>query len=538
MQAVISAMAIAQDMAQTGSRSVKSRQGDEGFQSLLENHLGGPLRNTKTPPVNKQSNQPPPEPDSVTAAEAAMTQVIAQPRADTAEETTQQTIAGIAQPEQETQTEFHQAAQTDQETSGISADDGEQDESTAAAQRRQGNADARETRVTGESGRNQNTRETQETGESGRNQNTRATRIAGESGSETPETPDDADEQDESAVTAQQRQNARGRNNRNTGGEGGANNRGIRMTGGDEAETRGRSGRTNRAEETVVRNPQDRQRHGSGIIRQDRFTRMLERAENDLNARGARANRTRAEESIGRTIVRESGAALTRNTEQPAGTLTRQATGAEFNRVLQQQSQIRRQEPEPQNNIQAETRPREPAPVTVQQPAATTQPQQNQQPTQAQQVEARIVENLQNPDTPMRSEFEMTLTPQELGRVNVRMMLENGRLAVEIVTVSGRAEEVLRAQINALTTALKSTMPDLHTISIVTSTQAMQSSLYGSGTPNDFMHDTNENARESADNGAKNGRGGKGGAEGGGDDGAEPSGRNKKSPHQLLDYSI
>jgi flagellar hook-length control protein FliK len=192
--------------------------------------------------------------------------------------------------------------------------------------------------------------------------------------------------------------------------------------------------------------------------------------------------------------------------------------------------------PETQN-LQAETRPREPSPVTVQQPQPAA-PQQNQQPTQAQQVEARIVENLQNPSTPMRSEVEMTLTPQELGRVNVKMVLENGRLAVEIVTVSGRAEEVLRAQLNALTASLRGTMPDLHTVSIVTSTQAPQSNLYGSGTPNGFMYDANENARESRDGSGNDGQRGKGGE--GNDDGydSEQSGNPKKSPHQLLDYSI
>jgi flagellar hook-length control protein FliK len=266
---------------------------------------------------------------------------------------------------------------------------------------------------------------------------------------------------------------------------------------------------------------------------------MLERAENDLNARGGRGIRTRAGESIGRTLNRQAGVPLTRNNEPPAGSLTRQATGAEFNRMIGQHAQARRQEaaPETLNNIQAEARPREPVPVTVPQPQAAQQTQQTYQPTQAQQVEARIIENIQDPSTPMRSEFEMTLTPQELGRVSVKMVLENGRLAVEIVTVSGRAEEVLRAQIQALTASLRSTMPDLHTISIVTSTQAIQSNLYGNGNHNDFMYDANENTRESGSNSDKGGgQSGNGGQ--GDDDGAEQSNRNPKSPHQLLDYSI
>ena len=347
--------------------------------------------------------------------------------------------------------------------------------------------------------------------------------------------PADTDEQDETATAVRQRQNGRAGNNRDASANGesrGTNRAGRTGEGTDITESRNRTGRTDRGGEVTVRTPENRQQRFGSDIRPDRFTRMLERAADDLNALSGRGGRVQTG-GIGRTLNREMGAAIIRDSE-PAVSSTRQASGAEFSRTLQSRQ---RAETEPQNNIQVEARPREPIPVNTAQQTTAQQntPQQPNQPTQAQQVEARIVENIQNPNTPMRTEFEMTLTPQELGRVTVRMALENGRLALEIVTVGGRAEEVLRAQIGALTTALRTTMPDLHTISTVISTQAPQSSTYGGTSPNDFMYSEHENAREPNGNAGKNGRGGEGDDEGSGE---ELSGQGKRSPNQLLDYSV
>jgi flagellar hook-length control protein FliK len=232
---------------------------------------------------------------------------------------------------------------------------------------------------------------------------------------------------------------------------------------------------------------------------------------------------------MGGTIVNEP-ITVNRTTAQTARDFQ-----TEFGRVAFDRQVIRAREPEPapQNNTGLEARP-QPAPVNTPQPApqAATAPQ-NHNPTQAEQVEARIIENIRDPQGSPRTEFEMTLSPQELGRVSVKMMLENGRLAVEIVTVSGRAEEVLRAQINALTTSLRATMPDLHTVQITTSTQSLQNALYGS--PNAGNNSMMDGGTRESQEGSDRGRGGNAEAD---DDYGEQPAKNPKAPNQLLDYSI
>ncbi|WRS26692.1 flagellar hook-length control protein FliK [Oscillospiraceae bacterium MB08-C2-2] len=91
------------------------------------------------------------------------------------------------------------------------------------------------------------------------------------------------------------------------------------------------------------------------------------------------------------------------------------------------------------------------------------------------QVRERILTELSQD----RMEFQMQLNPRELGTVGVKMVLENGKLAVEITAGSLKAYSALQKNSEALTAALGSVYRDVEATTTVTLTQGKDGHMEG-----------------------------------------------------------
>jgi hypothetical protein len=81
------------------------------------------------------------------------------------------------------------------------------------------------------------------------------------------------------------------------------------------------------------------------------------------------------------------------------------------------------------------------------------------------QIETEILKNMEN----QKMEFRMQLQPADLGKVDVRMVLESGKLVVEIIS-SAKTNEMLARQADSLATALRLDNPELSSVQVVTET--------------------------------------------------------------------
>jgi hypothetical protein len=83
----------------------------------------------------------------------------------------------------------------------------------------------------------------------------------------------------------------------------------------------------------------------------------------------------------------------------------------------------------------------------------------------AKQIEAEILTNLEN----QKMEFRMQLQPADLGKIDVRMVLESGKLIVEIVSTA-KTNEMLARQADSLAATLRLDNPELSSVQVVTQT--------------------------------------------------------------------
>lgn len=89
-------------------------------------------------------------------------------------------------------------------------------------------------------------------------------------------------------------------------------------------------------------------------------------------------------------------------------------------------------------------------------------PQQEQY-TPARQVQTQIVEHLQKG----KMEFRMQLQPEDLGKIDVRMVLESGRLSVEISAAAAKTSELLSRQAEGLAASLRMQGIELQSVQVV-----------------------------------------------------------------------
>ncbi len=85
------------------------------------------------------------------------------------------------------------------------------------------------------------------------------------------------------------------------------------------------------------------------------------------------------------------------------------------------------------------------------------------QPTPVRQVEVQMLKHLEQGKT----EFRMQLAPEELGKVDVRMLLEDGKLTVQIVTATAKAAQELQRTGESLVASLRMAGAQLETVQIV-----------------------------------------------------------------------
>lgn len=123
---------------------------------------------------------------------------------------------------------------------------------------------------------------------------------------------------------------------------------------------------------------------------------------------------------------------------------------------------------------QAQTPRVEPQPV--QQPVETREPERPAvQTDQMEQVRLQATKQLEEG----RMEFRMQLQPEELGKVSVKMVLEGGRLAIEILAATPKAAELLARQAEGLAQSLRLQQTDVQSIQIVTESQAASEQMDG-----------------------------------------------------------
>lgn len=164
----------------------------------------------------------------------------------------------------------------------------------------------------------------------------------------------------------------------------------------------------------------------------------------------------------------------------------------------------------------------------VQQPQ---QPQQPQAVEQADQIKAQLVKNLET----QRTEFQMQLHPEELGKINVKMILEAGKLTVEIVAANPKSAEMLSRQADALAMSLKAGNIESTTVNVVAAPENASSQMNGQFDLNNFQnrfrnqdHTTNKQKGTNPANDSDE-QGGVGG---------QLNSNIPKAPQRILNYSV
>lgn len=112
------------------------------------------------------------------------------------------------------------------------------------------------------------------------------------------------------------------------------------------------------------------------------------------------------------------------------------------------------QQPQDTGHLRQEVRTGRPEPA---------QPQSRAYASQAEQIQQQVTENLEKG----RSEFRMQLEPNDLGKIDVKLVLDNGSLAVEILAANSKTAELLTRQTEALANTLRGQNVDVQSIQIV-----------------------------------------------------------------------
>jgi len=143
-----------------------------------------------------------------------------------------------------------------------------------------------------------------------------------------------------------------------------------------------------------------------------------------------------------------------------------------------------------------------PAELTLQKPAAPTalpeQPRQIFETPPAEQIKVRLIENLET----QKMEFRMQLQPQELGKIDVRMVMESGKLAVYIAAASTKAADALQRQSEGLAAALRMANIQVETVQIVQQPESKEN--HTGGAFNMLNSQTGNEQQQAEHSGAEN----------------------------------
>lgn len=120
--------------------------------------------------------------------------------------------------------------------------------------------------------------------------------------------------------------------------------------------------------------------------------------------------------------------------------------------------------------------------------AIRTEPQTTAQPVkvpeQVEQIRAQVIENLEND----KMEFRMQLNPQELGKVDVKLILESGRFAVEIAAANPKSAELLSKQAESLIASLKLNNIEVSSVNVVTANENASGDMNSQYNLNSFQN--------------------------------------------------
>lgn len=164
-------------------------------------------------------------------------------------------------------------------------------------------------------------------------------------------------------------------------------------------------------------------------------------------------------------------------------------------------------------------------------PAQQLQASQVQVPDQAEQIRAQVIKNMEH----QRTEFQMQLNPEELGKVNVKMILQDGKLSVEIMAANPKSAEVLSKQAESLAASLKAGNIEVSSVNVVTATENASANMNSEYNLNNFQNQF----RNQADGQEQSGRSRDTGTSREQTENGETAGReDHQSPQRMLNYSI
>lgn len=290
---------------------------------------------------------------------------------------------------------------------------------------------------------------------------------------------------------------------------------------------------------------------------QDRFGEMLTQATQELqNIVGANAEADTAEvetpqatqpELLIETVQPEA------ETPEPEAKLPTEVTidkpeietetaKPQTTRVLAQPQQVKaeqKQETSKAEQAAMDLQGASKAPEPVRMEAPRTQEAQPQRPQdgtdQMEQVHQKLVDHLEQLDKG-RSEFVMQLQPEELGKVSVKLVLESGRLAVEIAAASPKAAELLNRQAENLMQSMRLQSIEVDTVHVVTESETASGQMHGA------FNMMNGQAQNGGEQGGEASFGRSGGQTGHGESQpeTETTGQTTRAaaPETLLDYAV
>lgn len=150
-------------------------------------------------------------------------------------------------------------------------------------------------------------------------------------------------------------------------------------------------------------------------------------------------------------------------------------------------------------------------------------------PTQAEQINTEIVRNLEN----RKMEFRMQLQPEELGRIDIKMALEGGKLMIEIAA-SAKTSELLNRQIDNLVASVRYGSPELTDLQVVTATAENGTAYLDSAMNNPAGQDAGQGQAENGGTGRSGGAGRQSPQEM-----AREAGQQRPvDPSRLMDYAV
>lgn len=159
------------------------------------------------------------------------------------------------------------------------------------------------------------------------------------------------------------------------------------------------------------------------------------------------------------------------------------------------------------------------------------QHEQVQIPDQSEQIKAQLIKEIEIDKT----EFQMQLHPEELGKIDVKMILEGGKLVVEIAAANPKSSEILSKQVESLIASLKASNIDVTAVNVVTASENASGNMSSEYNLNNF-----QNQFQNRDGGQ--GRSGSSTNAGASNGQASENGQNERenpeSPQRMLNYSV